>query len=105
MTKAHKIACVTDHAVQDNKDHGANMGPTWVLSVPGGPHVGPMNLAIRGGTPMMWENHMASNTIVPQQLKCGYYLRPIICILLTLTQWGMGTLLSTWIDFNPSMDK
>ena len=25
----------------------ANMGPTWVLSVPDGPHVGPMNLAIR----------------------------------------------------------
>ena len=23
------------------------MGPTWVLSVPDGPHVGPMNLAIR----------------------------------------------------------
>ena len=31
----------------DNKVHGANMGPTWVLSAPDGPHVGPMNLAIR----------------------------------------------------------
>ena len=31
----------------DNKVHGANMGPTWVLSVPDGPHIGPMNLAIR----------------------------------------------------------
>ena len=31
----------------DNKDHGANVGPNWVLSAPGGPHVGPMNLAIR----------------------------------------------------------
>ena len=31
----------------DSKVHGANMGPTWVLSAPGGPHVGPMNLAIR----------------------------------------------------------
>ena len=30
----------------DNKVHGANMGPTWVLSAPDGPHVGPMNLAI-----------------------------------------------------------
>ena len=35
--------------VPDNKVHEANMGPTWVLSVPDGPHVGPMNLAIRGG--------------------------------------------------------
>ena len=33
---------------RDSKIHGANMGPTWVLSVPDGPHVGPMNLAIRG---------------------------------------------------------
>ena len=32
----------------DSKFHGANMGPTWVLSAPDGPHVGPMNLAIRG---------------------------------------------------------
>ena len=27
--------------------HGANMGPTWVLVAPDGPHVGPMNLAVR----------------------------------------------------------
>ena len=31
----------------DSKVHGAYMGPTWVLSAPDGPHVGPMNLAIR----------------------------------------------------------
>ena len=31
----------------DSKVHGANMGPTWVLSAPDGPHVGPMNLVIR----------------------------------------------------------
>ena len=31
----------------DSKVHGANMGPTWVLSAPDGPHIGPMNLAIR----------------------------------------------------------
>ena len=36
------------HTDPDNKVHGANMGPTWVLSAPDGPHVGPMNLAIRG---------------------------------------------------------
>ena len=34
--------------VLDSKIHGANMGPTWVLSAPGGPHVGPINLVIRG---------------------------------------------------------
>ena len=33
--------------IPDNKVPEANMGPTWVLSAPGGPHVGLMNLAIR----------------------------------------------------------
>ena len=31
----------------DSEVHGANIGLTWVLSAPDGPHVGPMNLAIR----------------------------------------------------------
>ena len=31
----------------DSKVHWANMGPTWVLLAPDGPHVGPMNLATR----------------------------------------------------------
>ena len=31
----------------DSKVHGANMGPTWVLSAPDGPHFGPMRLATR----------------------------------------------------------
>ena len=30
----------------DSKVHGAIMGPTWGWQDPGGPHVGPMNLAI-----------------------------------------------------------
>ena len=33
---------------RDSKFHGANMGPTWVLSAPDGPHVGPMKFAIWG---------------------------------------------------------
>ena len=33
----------------DSKVHVAHMGPSWVLSDPGGSHVGPMNLAIREG--------------------------------------------------------
>ena len=32
--------------IPDSKVHGANMGPTWVLSAPDGPHIGPMNLVI-----------------------------------------------------------
>ena len=34
----------------DSKVHGANMGPTWVLSAPDWPHIGPMNHAFRGAT-------------------------------------------------------
>ena len=33
--------------IPDSKVHGANMEPIWVLSAPDGPHVDPMNLAIR----------------------------------------------------------
>ena len=49
--------------IPDNKVHWVNMGPTWVLSSPGGPHVGPMNLAI-------WDDHsrvsiVADDGLVP----------------------------------------
>ena len=33
-------------ACSDSKVHVANMGPVWVQQDPGGPHVGPMNIAI-----------------------------------------------------------
>ena len=36
-----------DRVIPDSKIHEANMGPTWVLSAPDGPHVGLINLAIR----------------------------------------------------------
>ena len=32
--------------IPESNVHRACMGSTWVLSSPGGPHVGPMNLAI-----------------------------------------------------------
>ena len=35
------------HILPDSKVHVTNMGPTWVLSAPGGPHVGPTNFVIR----------------------------------------------------------
>ena len=41
--------------IPDNKVHGANMGHSWVLSAPGGPHVGPVNLAIGDG--FWWPGH------------------------------------------------
>ena len=38
--------CFSVHGLPDSKVHGANMGPIWGRQDPGGPHVGPMNLAI-----------------------------------------------------------
>ena len=34
--------------VPDSKVDAANMGPTWGRQDPGGPHIGPINLAIGG---------------------------------------------------------
>ena len=45
--------CFPDY-IPDSKAHGANMGPTWVLSAPDGPHVSPMNLVIRDVECISW---------------------------------------------------
>ena len=41
----------------DSKVPGANMGPTRALPAPGGPHVGPMNLAI-------WDAHANASQLI-----------------------------------------
>ena len=46
----------------DSKVHGANMGPTWVLSAPDGTHVGPINLAIRVGARTGLASHAMAMT-------------------------------------------
>ena len=51
---------IPDSYIPDSKVHGANMGPTWVLSAPDGPHVGPMNLDIRDDNFDGWETLMQS---------------------------------------------
>ena len=40
------LAALSKKTFWDSKIYGANMGSTWVLEAPDGPHVGPMNLAI-----------------------------------------------------------
>ena len=47
--REHRVHTLAPFADTDSKVHGTNMGPTWDLSAPDGPHVGPMNLAIGGG--------------------------------------------------------
>ena len=47
----YSVSCCTRLYFNDtfpySKVHEANLGPTWVLSAPDGPHVCPINLAIR----------------------------------------------------------
>ena len=45
--RAGLISYKTLHHYPNIKVHEANMGPTWVMSAPDGPHVVPINLAIR----------------------------------------------------------
>ena len=49
ISQCSSITCVLTQTwiFPDSKIHGANMGPTLVLLAPGGPHVGPINLAFR----------------------------------------------------------
>ena len=52
------------YAFPDSKVHAANMEHTWVLSAPDGPHVGPMNLAVRVCLQVM------INIILSEWLRC-----------------------------------
>ena len=70
----------------DSKVYGANMGPTWVLLSPGGPHVGPMNLAI-------WESDITYLSV----LVCGIlYLK---CFVLGDNVCGISCSKQDHIDF------
>ena len=66
----------------DSIVHGANMGPTWVLSATDGPHVGPMNLTIRESSyfsfkkmhivsdSMCWMNPSGTHFIITNTATC-----------------------------------
>ena len=43
-----------------SSSHGANIGPTGVMSAPDGPHVGPMNFAISERHPLSWLSQLLS---------------------------------------------
>ena len=65
--------------IPDSKIHGANMGPTWVLSAPVGPHVGTINLAIRTAP--------TSNVIRLIQGIGKITISQVNCVLI---DWGNG---------------
>ena len=63
----------------DSKVHGANMGPTWDLSAPDGPHVGPMNLAIRENISLILNDSQSWASYVPR----------LVCICVTAHHGSM----------------
>ena len=63
-------APLRDNADPYIKVHGANMGPTWVLTTPDGPRVGPMNLAIRG---VIWPILLHHRSILAGPNKVYFY--------------------------------
>ena len=73
------IYCVVWHRFTDSKFHGAKRGPTWVLSAPDGPHVRPMNLAIRvaicvivNGKSSSWTKYLCHLTLPDYDAPCWY---------------------------------
>ena len=54
----------------DNKVHGVNMGPIWGRQDTGGPHVGPMNFAIRAAPEYIVTD--ALPTDLPRCRKIGF---------------------------------
>ena len=61
----------------DNKAHGANMGPAWVLSAPDGPHVSPMNRAIGDVERHSWmrdtQHHVRPSRCYSSLCSCQFY--------------------------------
>ena len=63
--------------VPDSKVHGAHMGPIWGRHDPGGPHVGPMNLAIWGYFYLGFLKHVTVR-YSPRLRTYGIYARPFV---------------------------
>ena len=77
-----------------NKVHGANMGPIWGRQDPDGPHVGPMNLAIRDGS-----DSVLLVIIRLHWLLLGVFLRYISAHSSGLLFWGIGSYTTNRLNF------
>ena len=88
----------------DSKVYGTNTGPTWALSVPDGPHVGPMNLAIRA---IMWRTDCTISiktigltvaelqTVCPENDAHGLH-SAVVCFLFITGPYSSGLLCGGW---------
>ena len=78
------------------------MGPTWVLSAPDGPHVGPMNLGIRGLLKSKYKCRspslcLYSNVSMQCLFQCSLtYYRPCQVLFLTDIQIVLNCCTHLW---------
>ena len=87
-----------DREIPDSKIHGANMGPTWVLLAPDGPHVGPMHFAIRERTAEVDHSRevvpLRNQRLYPFSLylleNVNVYLHSILPISYNQCRWPKG---------------
>ena len=74
--------CTVSCMHPDSKDHGANMRPTWVLSAPGGPHIGPMSLVIMAAISRVHSrSHSQEASLISHSQVC------CVCYLLWVSLW------------------
>ena len=59
----------------DSKVHVTNMGPIWVLSAPGGPHIGPRNHVIREVKMRCYSSDIAQESITMTSQWVGWRLK------------------------------
>ena len=95
--------------IPDSKVHGANMGPTWVLSATDGPHAGPMNLALWYMINFSLDFHAHMMEAAYSLVNSGNCQRPIELFhegtSLRMMEDTQGPILLTEFDFNPKMDN
>ena len=98
-------------SVPDSKVHRANMGPTWGQQDPGGPHVGPMNLAIWVGSDngkllnkwqaIIWTiDAIYDNNIVMASAHFQHYVTVMEWYKYGWRSYDIRTWISTYIHIN-----
>ena len=85
----------------DSKFHGANTGPTLFLLAPGGPHVNPMNLAIRE---CYLESQQSRNqhTPSPKLFLCWLLIRSFSFYSMKNYYCICRIMVFIWLDWNES---
>ena len=111
-SKITEIRTTTNDMAPDIKVHGANIGPTWDLSAPDGPHVGPMNLVIRSSSysipgKVAWFNHTGMYFITSakyaQSQKSFFFSRERydLCFYIFYSCWNITWLaIGSWGHFS-----